>query len=274
MDNPVGVSLSQFWGRLLLAICLGMAAGRADAQVVVGQDGKDVVYLPTPAELVDKMLDMAAVTPQDSVIDLGSGDGRIVIAAAKRGAQAMGVEYDSPLVELSRQTAAREGVSDKATFVQADLFTTDFSQATVLTMFLLSDMMLKLQPQIFNLKPGTRVVSNTFVMDDWPPDSTVKLEPCNTWCTAHLWVVPAKVEGLWRLPQGELKLKQAFQDLSGTLTSGGSSVDIMFGRLHGDEITFVAGDVEYTGKVAGSVMEGSATRNGAAIPWNAIRTAF
>src|SRR4051812_47340902 len=123
----------------LMAACLITAAMPAEAQVVVGQDGKDVVYLPTPPELVDKMLDMAAVTPQDSVIDLGSGDGRIVIAAAKRGARAMGVEYDGPLVELSRQTAIHEGLGDKATFVQADLFTVDFSQATVLTMFLLSD---------------------------------------------------------------------------------------------------------------------------------------
>jgi len=257
--------------RWLLAACLTAVATPAAAQVVVGQDGKDVVYLPTPPELVNKMLDMAAVTPQDSVVDLGSGDGRIVIAAAKRGARALGVEYDGPLVELSRQTAIREGVSDKATFVQADLFTVDFSRATVLTMFLLSDMMVKLQPQIFNMTPGTRVVSNTFVMDDWPPDSTVKLDPCNTWCTAHLWVVPAKVEGVWRLPQGELTLKQAFQDLTGTFMTGGEMVPIRSGRLHGDEITFAAGEVEYTGIITGTTMEGSATRNGAALRWNAIR---
>jgi hypothetical protein len=258
--------------RWVLAACLTAVAMPAGAQVVVGQDGKDVVYLPTPPELVNKMLDMAAVTPQDSVIDLGSGDGRIVIAAAKRGARALGVEYDQPLVELSRQTAVREGVSEKATFVQADLFTVDFSQATVLTMFLLSDMMMKLQPQIFNMKPGTRVVSNTFVMDDWQPDSTARLDPCRTWCTAHLWIVPAKVEGVWRLPQGELRLKQAFQDLSGTFTSGGETVPIRFGQLKGEEITFGAGDVEFTGIVTGTTMEGTATRNGAKLRWNAIRT--
>jgi methyltransferase family protein len=256
-------------GALLLGLV--MPADVLHAQVVVGQDGKDVVYLPTPQELVEKMLDMAAVTPQDLVVDLGSGDGRIVIAAAKRGAKALGIEYDGPLVDLSRQTALREGVSDRATFVQADLFTTDFSQATVITMFLLSDMMIKLRPQIAEMKPGTRVVSNSFEMDGWAPDDTVRIPSCNTWCTAHLWIVPAKVEGTWRLPQGELTLKQTFQDLSGTLTSAGTSVPVLFGLMRGEEIRFAAGDVQFSGRVSGSVMEGTATRDGATAPWNAIR---
>src|SRR5712672_2002150 len=132
--------------RGLLIGLLSMMAADASAQVVVGQDGKDVVYLPTPPELVTTMLDLAAVTPQDYVIDLGSGDGRIVIAAARRGARALGIEYDGPLVELSRRLAASDGVTDKATFVQADLFDSDFSQATVLTTFLLADIMVKLRP--------------------------------------------------------------------------------------------------------------------------------
>ena len=133
----------------------------------VGQAGKDVVWVPTSQALVDKMLDMAKVTPQDFVMDLGSGDGRTVITAAKRGATAMGIEYNPDMVELSKKNAAKENVSAKATFVKADLFETDFSKATVITMFLLPDINVKLRPKILNLKPGTRVVSNSFTMEDW-----------------------------------------------------------------------------------------------------------
>jgi hypothetical protein len=256
----------------LAALLFALAvASPAAAQVVVGQDGKDVVYLPTPPELVEKMLDMAGVTPEDVVIDLGSGDGRIVIAAAKRGARALGIEYDEPLVDLSRQTAVREGVSDRATFVRADLFATDFSHATVLTMFLLSDIMVKLQPQILNMRPGTRVVSNTFDIDGWPADETAKMEPCVTWCTVRLWIVPANAAGVWRLPQGELNLKQTFQDLSGTFTSGGTTVPVLSGSMRGDEIRFTAGGVQFSGRVTGTVMEGTATRDAATTRWNAIR---
>lgn len=257
--------------RLLLAVGLLVVPANVSAQVVVGQDGKDVVYLPTPPELVNKMLDMAAVTPQDYVIDLGSGDGRIVIAAAKRGARALGVEYDGPLVELSTRLAASERVGDKARFVQADLFQSDFSQATVLTMFLLSDIMLKLRPAILAMKPGTRVVTNSFGMEEWAPDETVTLNPCNTWCTAHLWIVPARVEGTWSLGEGELTLKQTFQDLSGTLTSAGKSVPVLFGRLRGDQIKFAAGGAEFSGRVMNAAMQGSVTRNGRTESWSATK---
>ncbi len=264
VTRPCGV-------RALLLVCLLGVAAAAQAQVVVGQDGKDVVYLPTPQELVDKMLDMAGVTPQDYVIDLGSGDGRIVISAAKRGARALGVEYDGPLVELSRRLAANEGVSDKAAFVQADLFETDFSQATVLTMFLLSDMMLKLQPKIVDMKPGTRIVSNSFEMDGWAPDDSARIDDCKTWCIAHLWIVPARVEGIWRLPQGDLTLKQNFQDLSGALVSDGKSVPVLFGRMRGDEIAFTAGGAQYNGRLIGATLEGTVTGAGADGKWTAIR---
>src|SRR5690349_14708089 len=139
-------------------------------QPSVGQEGKDVVWVPTPQALVDKMLDMAKVTPKDYVIDLGSGDGRTVITAAKRGAKALGIEYNPEMVELSKRNAAKEGVSDKASFMKADLFESDFSQAQVITMFLLPSINMKLRPKILNLKPGTRIVSNTFDMEDWKPD--------------------------------------------------------------------------------------------------------
>src|SRR5687768_11074870 len=151
-----------------------------------GQAGKDVVWVPTPQALVDKMLDMAKVTPQDYVIDLGSGDGRTVITAAKRGARAHGIEYNPDMVALAKRNAAKEGVSDRATFAKADLFESDFSQAQVITMFLLSSINMKLRPKILDLKPGTRIVSNTFDMGEWKADETGRADNCNGYCTAYL----------------------------------------------------------------------------------------
>src|SRR5262249_17261428 len=180
----------------------------------------------TNQALVDKMLDMAKTTAQDYVIDLGSGDGRTVITAAKRGARAMGIEYNPDMVELSKRNATKEGVTQRANFMKADLFETDFSQATVITMFLLPDINRKLRPKILDLKPGTRIVSNTFTMGDWKPDETASItDNCSNWCTALLWIVPAKVGGTWHLPQGELKLTQTFQDVSGSLTAGRSNTN-------------------------------------------------
>ena len=162
--------------------------------------------------MVEKMLDMAQVTPQDFVVDLGSGDGRNVIAAAKRGARALGVEYNPDLVELSKRTAAAAGVADRARFVQGDMFKADISQATALILFLIPDNLSKLTPKFLELKPGTRIVSNTYeIGGGWEPDETDGLRPCPTWCVAYLYIVPAKVAGTWRLPQGELTLEQEFQ---------------------------------------------------------------
>src|SRR5499425_1069630 len=172
-------------------------------QPQVGQAGKDVIWVPSPQALVDKMLDMAKVTPKDFVMDLGSGDGRTVITAAKRGASALGVEYNPDMVALSKRNADKAGVGGKASFVEADIFKTDLTKATVITLFLLTDLNLKLRPTILTLKPGTRIVSNTFRMGDWEPDETVELG-CDTYCTAYLWIVPARVEGKWRSGHGEL----------------------------------------------------------------------
>jgi len=232
----------------------------------VGQEGKDVIWVPTPQALVDKMLDMAKVTPKDYVIDLGSGDGRTVITAAKRGSKALGIEYNPEMVELSKRNAAKEGVSDKASFMKADLFESDFSQAQVITMFLLSSINMKLRPKILDLKPGTRIVSNTFDMGDWKSDESATAPGCNSWCTAHLWIVPAKVEGTWKLPQGELALKQTFQMITGTLKNG-NTVSQINGKLNGDQITFTAGTNQYSGRVNGNAMEG--TTGGA--KWSATR---
>src|ERR1041385_5536332 len=210
---------------LLLALSTSLAFAQAKRspqtfEPEVGQPGKDVVWVPTPQALVDKMLDMAKVTPKDYVIDLGSGDGRTVITAAKRGAKALGIEYNPEMVELSKRNAAKEGVSEKASFMKADLFETDFSQAQVITMFLLPSINMKLRPKLLNLRPGTRIVSNSFDMEDWKPDETATVEGCTNWCTAHLWIVPAKVDGNWKSAQGDLTIKQTFQNISGTLKNG------------------------------------------------------
>jgi precorrin-6B methylase 2 len=222
----------------------------------VGQPGKDVVWVPTPQALVDKMLDMAKVTPKDFVMDLGSGDGRTVITAAKRGGRAMGIEYNPDMVELSKRSAAKEGVSERATFVQADLFKTDLSKATVITMFLLPSINMQLRPTLLNLKPGTRIVSNTFTMEDWDADETSTVDKdCSSWCTALLWIVPAKVEGTWKTPQGNLTLKQEFQKVTGNL----SGTPIAAGKLNGDQISFMAGSTSYSGRVnaAGNAISGA-----------------
>jgi SAM-dependent methyltransferase len=159
---------------LLLVATVSFAqapAGTTEFTPTEGQQGKDVIWLPTADSLVEKMLDLAKVTAQDYLIDLGSGDGRTVIAAAKRGARALGIEYNPDMVEFSKRNAAKEGVADRTQFVKADIFESDFSQATVITMFLLPELNLKLRPQILNLKPGTRIVSNTFTMGEWQPES-------------------------------------------------------------------------------------------------------
>src|SRR5262245_56445467 len=266
---------SRFSRQSLLALCLALLLGYGLARAQpakeyepsVGQEGKDVVWVPTPQALVDKMLDMAKVTPKDYVIDLGSGDGRTVITAAKRGSKALGIEYNPDMVELSKRNAAKEGVSDKASFVKADLFESDFSQAQVITMFLLPSINMKLRPKILNLKPGTRIVSNSFDMEDWKPDQTENVEGCTNWCTAHLWIVPAKVQGTWKLPQGELAIKQTFQNISGTLKSGNGNAQVT-GKLNGDQITFTPRGTQYTGRVAGNSMEGTSGSN----TWSATRT--
>ncbi len=245
------------------------AQSAGDFQPQVGQEGKDVIWVPTPQALVEKMLDMGKVTPRDYVIDLGSGDGRTVITAAKRGAKALGIEYNPDMVELSKRNAAKEGVSDRANFVKADLFESDFSQAQVITMFLLPDINIRLRPKILDLKPGTRIVSNSFTMGDWSADESVTVKDgCVSYCTAHLWIVPAKVEGSWQLGDGELTLKQTYQMLSGSLRRGASNTAIANAKLNGDQITFSIGGLSYSGQVGGNSMEGATS---SAVPWKASR---
>ena len=274
---------SRFIRGFIVAACLVMVATVAVAQQqqdskeyvpMERQAGKDVVWLPTAQALVDKMLDMAKVTPQDFVIDLGSGDGRTVITAAKRGARALGIEYNPDMVALSKRNAEKEGVSDRAEFIKADLYETDFSKATVLTLFLLPEINYKIRPKILDMKPGTRVVSNSFDMAEWKPDETYKVDDykqCQDYCTAYLWIVPAKVDGAWKLPQGELVLQQSFQFISGTINTGGKPVSIVNGRLNGDQISFTAGTARYAGRVNGTVIDGTVEAGGRTTQWQARR---
>ena len=231
-----------------------------------GQPGKDVVWVPTDQRLVDKMLDMAKVTPQDFLMDLGSGDGRTVITAAKRGLRAQGIEYNPDMVALSKRNATAAGVAERAQFLQADIFETDFSKATVLTLFLLPQLNLRLRPTILNMKPGTRVVSNSFNMAEWEADQTETIPNCSvSFCTAMLWIVPAKVAGNWQLGTDTLTLDQNFQMVSGKL---GSAV-LSEGKLNGADITFTAGGKKYTGKVDGNSMSGTIAGGGS---WTAKKS--
>jgi len=239
----------------------------------VGQEGKDVVWVPTPQALVDRMLDMAKATPKDYLMDLGSGDGRTVITAAKRGIRATGIEYNPDMVELSKRNAEKEGVGARAEFKKADLFETDFSQATVITMFLLPDINLRLRPKILDMKPGTRIVSNTFTMGEWQADETSTVpESSGYYRTALLWIVPAKVEGTWKSAQGDLSIKQSFQVIVGTVKNGNVAAAIMNGKLRGEQINFTAGGSEYSGRVNGDTIEGTIKAGGKTSEWKATRS--
>lgn len=246
----------------MLALILPIAA-LAQAQPFEpyeGQPGKDVVWVPTPRALVEKMLDLAAVTPRDYVVDLGSGDGRMVIAAAKRGARALGVEYDPEMVALSRKNAAEAGVADKATFVQADMFEAEFRQATVLALFLLPGNLRKLSPKFMDLSPGTRIVSNTYKIDGWEESDIAYGDNfCITWCTAYLYLVPANVAGAWRIPGGEVRFTQQMQYLSGTVVYLGGRHVPAEGQVKGDYVRFSAGLNTYSGRVKGDEISGEAS---------------
>jgi SAM-dependent methyltransferase len=257
-----------------LALSAALAAASPAAQEAppqpyepqINQPGKDVQWVPTPPALVEKMLDLARLTPKDRLVDLGSGDGVLVIAAARRGIRARGIEYDRRLVEFSKRRAQEAGVSSLTSFVRGDIFETGFSDATVVTTFLLPSMNLRLRPTFLALKPGTRIVANTFGIADWEPDEQVALEqPCERWCNAMLWIVPARAGGTWLTPKGDLVLTQRYQILTGTL----GREPIRHGRLRGDEITFTVGTATYRGTIDRSRMRVSATVDGKLLEWTA-----
>jgi SAM-dependent methyltransferase len=259
-------------GSFLLTLILPVAAlAQPPFQPYEGQPGKDVVWVPTPPALVEKMLDLVRVTAKDFVVDLGSGDGRNVIAAAKRGARALGVEYDPEMVKLSQQNAEAAGVADKAKFMQGDMFEADFSQATVLALFLLPANLDKLRDKFLQLPAGTRIVNNGYKIHGWEEAEIGHSDGfCTTWCTAYLYIVPAMVAGAWHLPAGEILFDQDFQTLSGTLRTKDGRYLPVRGSVSGERIRFSVGLDVYTGRVRGQEMSGDA--NGAVSGyWKAAR---
>jgi len=259
-----------------------------------------VPYVPTPQEVVERMLQIAKVGPQDFLIDLGSGDGRIVVTAAKKyGTRGFGVDLNPVRIKESVENAAKAGVSDRVTFLQRNLFETDLSNATVITMYLLPRVNLDLRPKLLELKPGTRIVSHDFSMDDWQPDESVTMKVQDKYgsgsgagdSSIYFWIVPAKVTGPWQWqlavggkPQAyEMVLEQNFQMISGVVRVGGRSVKLQDAQLRGDQISFsFSADVngspvkhEFSGRVAGNAIEGAVTlagsRTRAELEWNATR---
>ena len=247
---------------VLLAMTAAPAAAQQATEPFVprsGQAGKDVVWVPSPPEMVSKMLEIAKVTDKDFVMDLGSGDGRNIIAAAKLGARGVGVEYNPDMVALSQRLAKEAGVADKAQFVQGDMYEADISKASVLALFLLPVNLTKLHAKFLDLTPGSRIVANTFGIEGWEPDYRTSLpqgSECDSWCDILLWIVPAKVAGTWTLPNGQLVLSQNNQMVAGTLTINGETTTISKGRLYGEELTFNAGENAFSGTVKGNRIEG------------------
>jgi len=251
-------------------MCCGLPAHASEKpfEPVSGQAGKDVVWVPTPPSLVEKMLDVAKVTPQDFVMDLGSGDGRNIIAAAKRGARAVGVEYNPEMVEYSTRAAEKAGVAGMAKFVEGDMFAADISQATVLALFLLPDNLDKLVDKFLDLKPGTRIVLNTFGIRNWEPDETFRGEDCGAWCDVLLYYVPARVAGDWSFMDGKLHFDQSYQVVTGTYESTQGKAAVSDAKLRGDRISFNVNGTSYDG-----IVEGNTIRPAAGASWSAQRAA-
>jgi len=246
--------------------------GKSNFEPHSGQDGKDVIWVPTPHQLVDVMIKMANLTSSDYLVDLGSGDGRIVIAAAKKGIKAAGVEYNPDMVTYARNYAEKEGVTNRTTFIQADLFEYDLSKHTVITMFLLSDINRRLMPKLLELAPGTRIITNTFSIDDWPYDEKQEITDENiSWNTAYLWIVPAKVEGSWKFSGGELDLSQKYQTVTGNMKMDGSTYPINEGKLRGAVFTFNCNGATYECTVSNNQMKGTTKRAGTSRAWTASK---
>jgi hypothetical protein len=270
--------------RLSTTIFLSLFAALAAAQFApqVGQAGKDVIWVPTPDDVVERMLVMAQVTPNDFVWDLGAGDGKIAIMAAKKfGARAVGVEYNADMVKHANENAQKAGVAGtgagKAVIRHGDIFATDFTQASVITLYLLPALNMKLRPQLLSMRPGTRVVSHSFSMEDWEADEISTLDGRR----AYFWIVPANVMGNWTLDAGgqqhDMTLEQTFQKVSGTLALGPIHAGLRDVKLRGTAISFAYVDQnkvrrDFTGRVNGSKMEGSfRDEKGAEGKWTATK---
>jgi len=238
---------------------------------IIGQRGKDVIWVPTPDEVTEAMLEIAGVTSSDYVVDLGSGDGRIVIAAARKGAKAMGIEFNPDMVALSERNAEKAGVSDRTVFVEGDFFEKDFSNASVVTMYLLPDVNLKLRPKLLGMTPGTRIVSQSFAIGDWEPDRTIS----RNGRSIFLWIVPARIEGIWIWKEDSaratLSLEQKYQYFEGTLNIEGNELPILNPKLLGDRISFTCGDRNYSGRVFPEAIRGEIVSGTKKLGWTAHR---
>ena len=265
---------------IFLTFLVGSAAAQYQPQV--GQAGKDVIWVPTPDEVVDRMLTMAQVTPQDFVMDLGAGDGKIAIAAAKKfGARAVGIEYNPEMAKHANANAAAAGVAGngkgQATIRHGDIFATDFSQATVITLYLLPALNMKLRPTILSMRPGTRVVSHSFSMEDWEADEISTMDGRR----AYFWMVPANVMGTWTLELGgqktDMALEQKFQHVTGTIALGPMHAGLREARLRGTAFFFSYVDPQglrrdFAGRVTGGRMEGTfRDEKGAEGKWSASK---
>jgi SAM-dependent methyltransferase len=257
---------------------LPAAAQQKPYEPQVGQAGKDVIWVPTPDEVVDRMLTMAQVKPNDIVYDLGAGNGKIAIAAAKKfGATATGIEYNPDMAKHAQGNVVAAGVQNKARILQGDIFVTNFSDATVITMYLLPNLNMKLRPTLLAMKPGTRIVSHSFNMEDWEPDETSSMDGRR----AYFWIVPANVNGGWTIESGaeknELVFEQRFQKIEGTIGLGHTQGGLRNPRLSGANISFAWVDNNgvlrnYTGRVSGGKMEGSwKADNGSEGRWSATK---
>jgi predicted O-methyltransferase YrrM len=241
----------------------------AAAQEVLNRPHLDVIYVPTPNNVVQRMLEMAQVRSDDYVIDLGSGDGRVLVAAAKtHGARGFGVDIDPERVKEARQNAQTAGVADRVEFRQQNLFETPIREATVLTMYLMPDVNLKLRPRVLSeLRPGTRVVSHDFDMKDWKPDQRTSVGRSKV----YMWIVPAKVEGRWTVQTDDgqslaLDLKQRYQEIEGTATLDGRALPIRQGRVRGAQISFAIATgqgraIHYTGQIVGNMIQATRVRS-------------
>src|SRR5689334_24778592 len=267
---------------LLVSLALAAPATAQDQKKFephVGQAGKDVIWVPTPDEVVDRMLRMAQVTKDDFVVDLGAGDGKIAIAAAKKfGARSMGIEYNPDMARHAQGNVEKAGVTARAKIVQGDIFASDFTSATVVTMYLLPGLNMKLRPQLLQMRPGTRIVSHSFTMEDWQPDETSSMDGRR----AYFWVVPAQVMGSWTLEFGpekrELSIEQRFQKIDGSVAYGSTQVGLREAALRGFVIGFSYVDQaavkrDFSGRVlGGGRMEGSfKADNGSEGRWTATK---
>ena len=266
---PILIAGLSTWGcASTTATSGGTKPAPAAYEPVRGQAGKDVIWIPTPEGLIEKMLNAAKVTEQDRLFDLGAGDGIIAITAARKfGAQSVGIEYNPDMAQFARRKVAEAGVSDKVRIITGDIFKEDFSAATVVTLYLMPHLNMKLRPTLLNMKPGTRIVSHAFTMGDWEPDETMSHQHSQ----AYFWVVPAPIQGQWVVSGMDggpmrMNISQSFQLIGGTLARAGQTHIMMGARLRGDELRFQFADAErrvhsFSGRVEGQRIVGSVVSN-------------